>query len=511
MNAPRRIVSGALYTLGTTYLGRLVTLLAGLWLLPRLIDPATWGGVVLGASLYLILISVKELGLGFALQHHQDRLDELAPTHFIFNLAVSTGVLGLVLLLAWGIHSGAVGLARLTVLVRDAGTVGDHRVVAWTLFCFAGFNLLRSAAATSEVRLRAALEFRSLALAHMLSLVLSVGVALALAWQGYGVWALIAGGAAHLSVHSPAYVGCTVAWIWKRQPQPLRGLRWNSEHAGLLWRYGRLFWAGWVFSALALEYPRIVAGSLLGWEELGYYAIAFGWAQLPTGAVTQVLMGLTNPVYARYQHNRERLSLVFGKMLRFIVRAAALLALVFFLEAERLIPLISGPQWGPAVELLRWLVVYALCRPFLDDVQALLLAVGRPGTVARINGIVAAATLVGIPVLVVAWGLRGIAIGAGGGALLGAVVSLVWVRRHVDVPWRAAFLSPALSMAATLAAVSLLADWAPPAGWPALIARLAIEVVTYGAALLILEGRELWAEAVDLRRILRQGERDGDG
>ena len=101
--------------------------------------------------------------------------------------------------------------------------------------------------------------------------------------------------------------------------------------------------------------------------------------------------------------------------------------------------------------------------------------------------------------------------GAGLGAALGAGLSLAWVGRHVDVPWRAAFLSPALSMAAAVGAVSLLADLAPPAGWPALIARLAIEVVTYAAALLILEGRELWAEAVDLRRILRQEEGDGDG
>ena len=68
-----------------------------------------------------------------------------------------------------------------------------------------------------------------------------------------------------------------------------------------------------------------------------------------------------------------------------------------------------------------------------------------------------------------------------------------------------------LSIAAALAAISLLGELVPAAGWPALIVRLTIEVATYGGALLLLGGRELWAGAVDLRRILRGEKREGAG
>ena len=81
MNAPRKIITGLFYTLGSTYIGRLFGLVATLWLLPRLIDPATWGGVTLGVSIYLVLIGFKELGLASALLHYQERLEELAPMH----------------------------------------------------------------------------------------------------------------------------------------------------------------------------------------------------------------------------------------------------------------------------------------------------------------------------------------------------------------------------------------------------------------------------------------------
>ena len=232
--------------------------------------------------------------------------------------------------------------------------------------------------------------------------------------------------------------------IWRLQKQEFGNLRWNTEHAALLWRYGKWFWIGWVFSTVLSEYPKILAGSALGWENLGYLGIAFFWAQLPTGAITHVLVGLTNPVYAKYQHDRERLSLIFGKMLRLVARAAVFLALLFYSEAGRLTSSISGPQWMLSIELLRLMVGYALFRPFLDDVQALLLAVDRPRSVAAINGLMVAAALIGMPALVWAFGAQGLAMGVSASALLGAALSWLWATRFVDIAWTRTFLVPAI-------------------------------------------------------------------
>ena len=509
MNAPRKIVTGLFYTLGSTYVGRLFGLVATLWLLPRLIDPATWGGVTLGVSIYLVLIGFKELGLASALLHYQERLEELAPMHFLFNLLVSALCIILILLCSYLIQSGVLQLSAFSFFGRQAGDAHDHWIVAWTLFVLAIFHLLHSASITSQTRLRSRLEFKSLALIHMFGILFSLGTAVWLAGNGFGTWALIIGGTSAYVVHAPVYVLFTVAWIWMRQPQEIRGLQWNQAHANLLWRYGKWFWGGWVFSTIIVEYPRIVAGTYLGWDELGYYTLAFLWAQLPTGAITHVLIGLTNPVYARYQADRERLSLVFGKMLRLIARTTALLGVFFFLEAERLIPLVSGAEWQPSVELLRWLVVYALCRPFLDDIQVLLLAVGSPRTFAKINGITMGVALVGIPLLVWQWGLQGVAIGVGLTAVLGAALSFYWVGHYVDMEWGPAFLRPLVSMGAAVAAIMLLDGLIPATGWLSLALRLGVETVVYLGVLLLLEGRELHREVRDLQRILSSKEAGG--
>ena len=65
-----------------------------------------------------------------------------------------------------------------------------------------------------------------------------------------------------------------------------------------------------------------------------------------------------------------------------------------------------------------------------------------------------------------------------------------------------AFFKPALSVGAFLGVMALLDGIIPGDGWTALMVRLAIEILLYGVLLVVLEGRELYEEVVDLRRIL---------
>ena len=150
-----------------------------------------------------------------------------------------------------------------------------------------------------------------------------------------------------------------------------------------------------------------------------------------------------------------------------------------------------------------------MCRPFLDDIQVLLLAVGTPRTVAKINGITMGAAIIGIPLLVWQWGLQGVAIGAGFTAVLGAGLSFYWVGQYVDMAWGPAFLRPLVSMGAAVAAIVVLDGLIPATGWLSLALRLGMETVVYLGMLMLLEGRELYQEARDLQRILSSKEVGG--
>lgn len=502
MNAPKKILSGMLYTLSGTYLGRLYGFVASTILLPRLVDAEAMGGVAFGAALFLVLINVKELGLSYALLHHQDRLEELAPMHFLLYLLASTVWISFLVLASFFIYDLLQSPSLLSRFLPE-GNFGDSQIALWAVVCFSCFNLLRSASYTSETLLRAKLEFKALALIHMSGLILSLSVAVLLAWKGLGEWALIIGGAAHYVTYTPVYVLFTVALLWKIQPQPLKNLTWNWDHARLLWQYGKWFWSGGLLYYFIIESPKLIAGYALGKAELGYYVVAYIWAQLTTGAITHILMNLTNPVYARYQKDRQRLSLVFGKMLRLITRIAVLLSLVFYLEADRLIAL-SGPAWSQSAELLRWLVIYALFHPFLEDIQALMLAVGVPKIIAKINGIQAIFTAIANISLCLRWGIKGIALGTGLTAMLGTLLSFFYVSRYVDISWNKVIVKPILAASTALALLTGFSQYLPGTGIGALAVRSAAIASIYAIGLLVLERSELWQEFQGLKRILRE-------
>ena len=171
-------------------------------MLTRELSPEEFGHIALAASILAIVVALRNFGLHLALMHRYDRVDELAPTHFVLNT-----LLGAVGALA------AIGLATLFV----GPNYGQSVAVA--LSVFAGFDLLKAAAQTAETQLRRDLEFGILARAHAVSLILSAVAGIALAYSGAGIWALIV---SH-SVLGTGYVLLYCLQLWKlRSPFKLR-------------------------------------------------------------------------------------------------------------------------------------------------------------------------------------------------------------------------------------------------------------------------------------------------
>ena len=91
-----RIARGAAHTLGSTYAGRLVNWVAT-FILMRQLRPEDFGHIALAATILALVIAVRNPGLHNALLHQYRRVDDLAFTHFVLNIGLSTvGVLAAV-------------------------------------------------------------------------------------------------------------------------------------------------------------------------------------------------------------------------------------------------------------------------------------------------------------------------------------------------------------------------------------------------------------------------------
>ncbi|MDP6776742.1 MAG: polysaccharide biosynthesis C-terminal domain-containing protein, partial [Candidatus Latescibacteria bacterium] len=204
---------------------------------------------------------------------------------------------------------------------------------------------------------------------------------------------------------------------------------------------------------------------------------------------------------------RLKLSGAYRRTLRFVLRSAVPLSLLLVIEAPRLTRVLLGDEWMPMASILRWLVIFSLCRPVQDDVHSLLLGIGQPRRIVQFVAIQAGILFLAAPLLTRSLGVKGTALSMDVMAAVGIVLALRCASRYVDVPWIRSLAPPLLSAAAAL--VLRLTLSGPLARLPDLVGLLAggaVFLVLYGAALLAMERRTLLDEFRTVWVSIRSGD-----
>jgi len=497
-------VRGAVQMVGSVYFARIINWVAYVLLLRRLAPPE-FGQITMAISILMLVTSLKRFGLHVALLHRYDDVERLETTHFLLNGALA--VLGAMAAIITALFLPHLQHPFSSLSGATSGeTLGIGPLVATALIIFAILDMFRSLVQTSETRLRKELQFGRLALAHASSTVIASIVAVAIAYLGGGTWALILG----FSINSLTYVITYCSMIWQRLPPRWPRLRrWDRSGARELLRYGIWFWAAGILQTLTLHFDRLIVGVMLGDELLGIYAAAHLFAQIPTGAVTHMIQGVTGTVYARYQKDRERLSEAFYRTQRLIIRGTVPITLVLAFEAPAVVALIKA-EWLPLVPVLRWLILYSLCRPALDDVYFLLYGVGKPRLITHFVSLQAAFLLAVAPLMTAHYGNPGAALAMDAAALVGLLIAMRAVRNHVDISWVRVFGPPLLAgIAASAVRLALDEQIAALHPIPSLVAGAAVFGTCYAAILVALERRELAAELRSLWTALSAADRAG--
>ena len=229
------------------------------------------------------------------------------------------------------------------------------------------------------------------------------------------------------------------------------------------------------------------------------------FAQLPTGALTHALIGIMITVFARYHEDRRQLSDAFRRILRWVLRSAVPLSVLLAIEIPVLTRLLLGENWLPMAPILRYLLLFSLCRPLLEAALALLRSIGDPRGSVGFLSVQAGILLIAVPLLTGSFAIEGTALAMNLTAMVGTILALRRCTRFVDVPWMRSFAPPLLAAAAA-AGVRLLVDpfIVSLSEAVALALGILLFVLSYSAALLVLEGRTLLNEWRALRQIMRQ-------
>ena len=238
------------------------------------------------------------------------------------------------------------------------------RVIALSLF-FQAFASVRTAVVSREMK------FSVLFICSMVSNVLSGIVGIAIAYLGFGVWALVIQQLAQqfiLTVSLFIAVKMKVKFkIYKESAKELVPFSIKVLTSSLL-----SFFSGSICN--------LVVGKTHSMTDLGYYEKG---ALFPQNISLYTFSAVSNvflPVFTSVQNDRERLSNVFQRVLNVSMYIILPMMAGLCMVAEPLISVVLTDKWLPATWILRWSCLYYVMTPMLLAHVQLHFAIGKSDT-----------------------------------------------------------------------------------------------------------------------------------
>lgn len=441
--------------------------------LARILSPSDFGIVAMAWPVVALLSMFQDFGLTQATVQKPSVTAREVNFLFWANMAISTVLAGLIVLLA----------PLVATFYREPAVAPI--VAAMGLLIF-----LQGAGAQHSAILTRLMRFRALAVMQVAGSV--AGLAVAVGWALYEptYWALFGGSLAAV------LVPVVLAWVYSGW---LPGLpRWTGAAGGLL-HFGAGLTGFNVLNFVARNADNVLIGRFLGDVALGFYDRAYKLLLVPLRQVTNPLARVMLPTLSRLQTEPDRYRHAFLTVHTILVAAILPGVAAMIVVSATFIPFLLGETWAPAAAIFSALGFAGMLQPLNNPGGWLFISQGRSSEFMR-WGLVTA-------VLALAAFVAGLPYGAFGVAVAYAIseyvkTPLLWlmVGRRGPVGWRNVLRSTGPAVLG--AHLSLAVLWIVPDLWEAHplveaagIAALAY-IITAAVVLAFPSGREVARSAL---------------
>lgn len=320
-------------------------------IIARILSPADYGLVAMLSVFMAIAQTFIDSGLSNALIQKQDRTEVDYCTTFYLNIAISVFFYILLFIFAPNI-SAFYNQPELTKLAR----------VYFILLITNSFAVVHIARFTIN------LDFRVLALSSLLSVISGGSLGIWMAYNGYGVWALV------FQPLLGSIVWLCSLWIFARWI-PRRRISYQSFK--VLFGFGSKLLFSSLLNTLYTNMYSLVIGKYFQISTLGYFNRAFTLGQFPVQNFSNIVQKVLYPIQCRFQNDDRVFRQIFITYLcisSFILFPIMIGILVL---ATPIVTLLLTEKWLPVVPLLQIICLAFMWLPIMQANVSVLDAKGR--------------------------------------------------------------------------------------------------------------------------------------
>lgn len=328
-------------------------------ILARLLSPDAYGVIGMLSIFMCIVSTFIDCGFSQALISKQNRTQADFSTEFWFNIGV--------------------GIAGYFILFLSSPWIADfyNMPILSPILKVIGLGIvINSLCVVQSAQFAIQLDFKTPAKISVFTQMVSGIVGIALAYCGWGVWALV-----FQQVGSSLF---NAILLWR-----LAGWRptmeFSKDSFRYLWGYGsKVLGASLIQQVYDNLYP-LVIGKFFNASQLGLYSRANGFATLPSTNLSSILGSVTFPVLSKLNNDKDKLIAVYVKMIRCTSFLVFPLMIGMAAVAGPLVKLLLNPQWNGCIIMLQILCFALIWQPLSFLQINLLKVVGRTDIILKLE------------------------------------------------------------------------------------------------------------------------------
>ncbi|MFD2515177.1 lipopolysaccharide biosynthesis protein [Pontibacter locisalis] len=431
-----KIISGIIWSSIELLISRVFAFAIKL-VLAKLLFPEQYGLVGMAIVFTSFVQVFNDIGIGAALIQRKD--SSLRDVHY--DTAFWTGVV-------WAIAMYLIIffiVAPLAAAFYNEPQIRDIvRILSLGVLC-SPVNLVHKAQLSKKM------NFKKLALIENTSSIVAGILAVALAFMGFGVWALVFNTLAPLVIAIPLYFKAT-----KWQPK----LQWERQAFKDVFGFG-IYTTGTNFlTVLMSSIDYLLIGKLVSASALGVYTLAFMLTDTFRNQLTKMINKVMYPVYGQNQHDPGILQRMYFKVVKY--NSIALYPVMTFLIVlgEPFILGFFGAKWVESVLPLKILAFSVMIHLLVNSHAVLLRGLGKPKIEMRMQFIKSTLYVPTIMLGVYWYGIVGAALAYVLNKVLEVAIAQYYLKKYLNVTLIDLFtaVSPPLVASLFAAAISFLLE-----------------------------------------------------
>lgn len=320
-----KTIKGTMWSAADAFLGQGVTFLVGI-VLARLLSPDEYGLIGICLIFNTVLCGIVDSGFSNALIRKKDCTDDDYNTMFLTNLGFSIVLYGL-LFVSSPLVAHFFGRQELTALVRATGLL---------LF----FNAL---SITQVTILTKRIDFKTKTKASLISAILSGIVGIAMAYTGFGVWALVG----QMLSKQLLYTLCL--WVLNKWWPTLK---FSASSFSYMWGFGWKLLVSGLLNNIWNQLYQVVVGKFYSPATLGQYTRGREYASIFSSNLTSIIQRVSYPVLSQIQDDKQRMVEGYRRVIKMTMFVTAICMISLGAVAEPLIYCLIGPHWHEAATYL---------------------------------------------------------------------------------------------------------------------------------------------------------------